>query len=70
MRVAIAQIAAIKGNIEKNIENHLKWIKQIIPSLRLLQNVFSSNSGSTSLPSCRFGKGEIEVFMISSPFLR
>ena len=33
MRVAIAQIAAIKGNIEKNIENHLKWIKQTIPSL-------------------------------------
>lgn len=26
MRIAIAQIAAIKGNIEKNIENHLKWI--------------------------------------------
>lgn len=30
MRIAIAQIAAIKGNIEKNIENHLKWIKQAI----------------------------------------
>jgi len=30
MRVAIAQIAAIKGNIEKNIENHLKWIKLAI----------------------------------------
>jgi len=30
MRVAIAQIEAIKGNIEKNIENHLKWIKQAI----------------------------------------
>jgi predicted amidohydrolase len=28
MRVAIAQIEAIKGNIEKNIENHLKWINQ------------------------------------------
>jgi predicted amidohydrolase len=30
MRVAVAQIEAIKGNIEKNIENHLKWIKQAI----------------------------------------
>jgi len=30
MRVAIAQIEAIKGNIEENIENHLKWIKQAI----------------------------------------
>jgi predicted amidohydrolase len=30
MRVAIAQIEAIKGNIEKNIENHVKWIKQAI----------------------------------------
>lgn len=30
MRVAIAQIKAIKGNVEKNIENHLKWIKQAI----------------------------------------
>jgi predicted amidohydrolase len=30
MRVAIAQIEAIKGNIERNIENHLKWIKQAI----------------------------------------
>jgi predicted amidohydrolase len=30
MRVAIAQIEAIKGNIEKNIENHLKWINQAI----------------------------------------
>jgi predicted amidohydrolase len=30
MRVAIAQIEAIKGNIEKNIENHLKWIKEAI----------------------------------------
>lgn len=30
MRVAIAQIEAIKGNIEKNIDNHLKWIKQAI----------------------------------------
>ena len=30
MRVAIAQIEAIKGNVEKNIENHLKWIKQAI----------------------------------------
>ena len=30
MRVAIAQIEAIKGNVEENIENHLKWIKQAI----------------------------------------
>jgi predicted amidohydrolase len=30
MRIAIAQIEAVKGNIEKNIENHLKWIKQAI----------------------------------------
>ncbi|WP_347838767.1 carbon-nitrogen hydrolase family protein [uncultured Draconibacterium sp.] len=30
MRIAIAQIKALSGNIEKNIENHLKWIKQAI----------------------------------------
>lgn len=30
MRVAVAQIKSIKGNIEKNLENHLKWIKQAI----------------------------------------
>lgn len=30
MRVAIAQIEAIKGNVEKNIGNHLKWITQAI----------------------------------------
>jgi len=30
MRVAVAQIQVVKGNIEKNIENHLKWIKQAI----------------------------------------
>lgn len=30
MRIAVAQIEAIKGNIEKNIENHSKWIKQAI----------------------------------------
>ncbi len=30
MRVAIAQIEAINGNIEKNLKNHLKWIKQAI----------------------------------------
>lgn len=30
MKVAIAQIEAIKGNVEKNIENHLRWIKQAI----------------------------------------
>jgi predicted amidohydrolase len=30
MRIAIAQIESIKGNIEKNIENHLKWIKHAI----------------------------------------
>jgi predicted amidohydrolase len=30
MRIAIAQIEAIKGNIEKNIENHVKWIYQAI----------------------------------------
>ncbi len=32
MRVAVAQIEAIKGNIEKNIRNHIKWIKQAIQS--------------------------------------
>ncbi|MBP1675829.1 MAG: Nitrilase/cyanide hydratase and apolipoprotein N-acyltransferase [Bacteroidetes bacterium] len=30
MRVAVAQIKAIKGNVDKNIENHLRWIKQAI----------------------------------------
>jgi predicted amidohydrolase len=30
MRIAIAQIEAIKGNIEGNIENHLKWIKKAV----------------------------------------
>ncbi len=30
MRVALAQIESLKGNIEKNIENHLKWIKHAI----------------------------------------
>ncbi|WP_319500951.1 carbon-nitrogen hydrolase family protein [uncultured Draconibacterium sp.] len=30
MRVAVAQIEAVKGNIEKNLETHLKWIKQAI----------------------------------------
>ncbi|WP_319482344.1 carbon-nitrogen hydrolase family protein [uncultured Draconibacterium sp.] len=30
MRVAVAQIEAIKGNIEKNVENHLMWIKHAI----------------------------------------
>ncbi|WP_372653058.1 carbon-nitrogen hydrolase family protein [Draconibacterium sp.] len=30
MRVAVAQIEAVKGNIEKNVETHLKWIKQAI----------------------------------------
>lgn len=30
MRIAIAQVEAIKGNIEKNIENHIRWIKQAI----------------------------------------
>jgi len=30
MRIAVAQTEAIKGNIEKNIENHLKWIKQAV----------------------------------------
>lgn len=30
MRIAVAQIEAIKGNIERNIENHLKWVKQAI----------------------------------------
>jgi predicted amidohydrolase len=28
MRIAIAQIEVTKGNIEKNIEKHLKWIKE------------------------------------------
>lgn len=30
MRVAVAQIEAVEGNIEENLENHLKWIKQAI----------------------------------------
>jgi predicted amidohydrolase len=30
MRIAVAQIEAIKGNIEKSIENHVKWIKVAI----------------------------------------
>lgn len=30
MRVAVAQIEPIKGNIEKNIENHFKWIKRAV----------------------------------------
>jgi predicted amidohydrolase len=30
MRIAIAQIEAVKGNIEKNLENHLKWIKEAV----------------------------------------
>jgi predicted amidohydrolase len=30
MRIAIAQIEAIKGNIGKNIENHIKWINEAI----------------------------------------
>jgi len=30
MRIAISQIESIKGNIEKNIENHLKWIEKAI----------------------------------------
>jgi predicted amidohydrolase len=30
MRIAIVQIEAIKGNIEKNLENHIKWIKEAI----------------------------------------
>jgi predicted amidohydrolase len=30
MRIAIVQIEAIKGNIEKNLENHLKWINEAI----------------------------------------
>jgi predicted amidohydrolase len=30
MRIAIAQIEVIKGDIEKNLENHLKWIKEAI----------------------------------------
>ena len=30
MRIAIAQTKAIKGNIEKNIENHLTWIKEAV----------------------------------------
>lgn len=29
MRVATIQFKAIKGNIEKNLKNHLKWIKEI-----------------------------------------
>ena len=30
MRIVIAQIEAIKGNIEKNLKNHLKWIKEAV----------------------------------------
>ena len=30
MRIVVAQIKSIKGNIEKNLENHLMWIKQAI----------------------------------------
>jgi predicted amidohydrolase len=30
MRAAIAQIESIKGNIEKNLANHIKWIKKAI----------------------------------------
>jgi predicted amidohydrolase len=30
MRVAIAQIEAINGDIDKNLKNHVKWIKQSI----------------------------------------
>lgn len=30
MKVAVAQIEPIKGNIKKNIENHFKWIKRAI----------------------------------------
>jgi len=30
MKIALAQIEAVKGDIEKNIDTHLKWIKQAI----------------------------------------
>lgn len=30
MRIALAQIKPIKGNIEKNLETHLRWIKEAI----------------------------------------
>ncbi|BCS85357.1 hydrolase [Prevotella herbatica] len=30
MRIATIQFEAIKGNIEKNLKNHLKWIKEVI----------------------------------------
>ena len=30
MRIAVAQVEAIKGDIGKNIENHLKWINQAV----------------------------------------
>ena len=30
MRIAIAQIESIKGNIEENLKNHLKWIKEAV----------------------------------------
>ena len=30
MRIAIAQIEAVKGNIEENLKNHLKWIKEAV----------------------------------------
>lgn len=30
MRIAVAQTEAIKGNIEKNLENHLKWIRHAV----------------------------------------
>ncbi|MDN5553112.1 carbon-nitrogen hydrolase family protein [Prevotella sp.] len=30
MRIATIQFKAIKGNIEKNLKNHIKWIKEVI----------------------------------------
>jgi predicted amidohydrolase len=30
MKIAIAQIEVTKGNIEKNLEHHIKWVKQAI----------------------------------------
>lgn len=30
MRIAVAQLAPVKGNVEKNVENHVHWIKKAI----------------------------------------
>ena len=59
MRIAIAQIAAIKGNIEKNIENHLKWIKLAI----------QNNAGVLVFPELSLTGYEPELAEILAPYL-